>query len=250
MEKVNILGIPFNALTTAETLTLLESWLTTEQNHIIVTPNPEGVMQAKRNPNFFNALQNADLRLADGIGIVLAAKLKGKPIHERVRGVDTIYSLFDALNKKSRTFTAYFLGGKPGIAEIAKVNMETKFKNLKIVGCHHGFFKENSAEEESIIESINKLKPDILLICTGMPRAEIWAQKHRNINARLTLCLGGTIDIMSGTVKLAPPVLRKLGLEWMYRLYKQPSRFVRMLDIPRFVMAALMEDSNAKIKNN
>jgi len=241
MDEVHILKMPFAAITAETALAKMESWLDEDNNHIVVTPNPEGVMQARRNPKFQNALLKADLRLADGIGITLAAKYKRKPLPERVRGVDTTFALFERLNRQGRSFTVYFLGAKPGVAESAKKRMEKRYTSMKVVGYHHGFFKEDSPDEKKILTEINKLSPDILLVCTGMPRAEIWANKHRHINTRLTLCVGGTLDIMGGNIKLAPPLMRKIGLEWLYRLCKQPGRFLRMLDIPRFMLAVVFE---------
>ncbi|MCL2840013.1 MAG: WecB/TagA/CpsF family glycosyltransferase [Defluviitaleaceae bacterium] len=238
MQTTKILDIPFAVVTTDEALAILEGWLDTSRNHIIVTPNPEGVMQARRNTDFAIALKTADLSLADGTGIVLASYMLKPRLPERVRGVDTIFALFKRLTDKEKAFTAYFLGAAPGIAEAAKTNMEARFPYMKVVGYHHGFFTEG--DEPKIIAEINECAPDILLICTGMPRAEIWATKHRAINCRLTLSLGGTLDIMGGSVKLAPPIFRKLGLEWLYRLASQPSRFMRMLDIPRFVVAVII----------
>jgi len=237
MKKVDILGIPFDSLSFDEALDLLESYLDKLRNHIIVTPNPEGVMQAQRNPAFREALLGADLRLADGTGIVLASRYIGSALPARVRGVDTIFALLERLTKKARKHTAYFLGGAPGIAEKAKLQMEERFPTLSVVGHHHGFFTPE--EEVKILEELNRLKPDILLVCIGMPRAEIWVYANRDIPARLTLCLGGTLDIMAGNVKLAPAFIRKLGLEWLYRLLCSPSRIKRQLDIPRFVFAVL-----------
>ena len=216
---------------------MLEGWLDVGRNHVIVTPNPEGVMQARRNTDFAKALHSADLSLADGTGIVLASYLSSKKLPGRVRGVDTIFALLERLSEKGRKSTAYFLGAAPGVAEAAKTNMESRFPNLEVVGYHHGFF--DKSDEKNILAEIEKLSPDILLVCIGMPRAEIWATRNRDINARLTLCLGGTLDIMGGNAKLAPPLFRKLGLEWFYRLMCQPSRFKRMLDIPRFVLAVI-----------
>jgi len=218
-----------------ETLDRLEECFSEPKNHIIVTPNPEGVMQARRNPDLANAIKNADLSLADGTGIVLAAKFTGQKIPGRVRGVDTALALFERLTKKDRDFTVYFFGGKPGVAESAKTNMETCYPKMKVIGYHHGYFDDDAP----IINEINSLSPDILLVCTGMPRAELWATKHRDINARITMCIGGTMDIMAGEVPLAPPVMRKIGLEWLYRLITQPSRAKRQLDIPRFVFAVI-----------
>jgi len=232
-----------------EALIILESYLDEPRNHIIVTPNPEGVMQSKRNPAFRNALLNADLRLADGIGIVLASRYIRNPIPTRVRGYDTFIALLTRLTSKNRKHTAYFLGGAPGIAERAKQEMESRFPALSVIGHHHGFFTPE--EETVILEELNRLKPDIMIVCTGMPRADIWAAARRDIPARLTLCLGGAMDIMAGNVKLAPPLIRKLGLEWLYRLIRQnrvkgqPSRLKRQLDIPRFIFAVLRHGKKA-----
>jgi N-acetylglucosaminyldiphosphoundecaprenol N-acetyl-beta-D-mannosaminyltransferase len=235
--NTTILGIPFAKLTQKEALDKLEFFLNEpDKNHIVVTPNPEGVMQSRRNPEFAEALCNADLSLADGTGIVLASFFisKTEKLPERVRGVDTSFALFERLSNKKRDFTVYFLGAAQGVAQKAKENMENRFPYLKVVGLHHGFF--DAEKEIEIINEINRLAPDILFVCTGMPRAEIWAAKHKKINARITLCVGGTLDIMGGNAQLAPAFLRKIGLEWFYRLLRQPSRAARMLDIPRFMI--------------
>ena len=229
----NILGIEFNNIDIEKALDILTGFFYASRNHIIVTPNPEGVMHTKRNKDFAMALKNADLRLADGTGIVLASRLGKSPLKSRVRGYDTTIGLFERL--KGKNFTAYFLGGKPQIAERAARYCEKKYKGLTVVGCHHGYFEDDSY----IINEINRLSPDILLVCLGMPRAEIWAYKNKDINTRITLCVGGTIDVLAGNIALAPNWIRKIGFEWLYRLIKQPSRIKRMLDIPRFVFAVL-----------
>lgn len=234
MKQIKILGIPFNVVSFHKTQDILEQFLKAPRNHIIVTPNPEGVMQARRNPQFADAIKNADLSLADGTGVFLAAKFKRRPLPGRVRGVDTALALFERLSKKDR-FTVYFLGAKPGVAEAAKVKMEAQFPNMRVIGYHHGFFDDDT----EIINEINQLSPDILLVCIGMPRAELWAAKNRNINTRLTMCLGGTLDVLAGEIKLTPPFFRKIGLEWLYRLISNPSRIKRQLDIPRFVLAVI-----------
>jgi N-acetylglucosaminyldiphosphoundecaprenol N-acetyl-beta-D-mannosaminyltransferase len=239
--ETNILEIPFNALSFEQTITQLENWLAEPQNHVIVTPNPEAVMQARRNANFSKALKSADLRLADGVGILLASRFKREPLPSRVRGYDVTIHLFERLNATEKKFTAYFLGAAQGVAEAAKKAMEEKYPHLTVVGLTHGFFSDNSDEEALILSEINRLSPDILLVCLGMPRAEIWATTHRNINTRLTLCVGGTMDVMAGNVQLAPAFMRRIGLEWLYRLSRQPSRAKRMLDIPRFMFAVVLD---------
>jgi len=228
-----------------ETLDTLEGYLDldTPQNHIIVTPNPEGVMQARRNQDFKNAIKNADLSLADGTGIILAAKYTGQKIPGRVRGYDTVIAMFERFLQKGRNFTVYFLGGMPGVAEKAKANMEKRYPNMKVVGYHHGFF----TDDIEIINGINELSPDILLVCMGMPRSELWATKNRSINACITMCVGGSINIMAGELKLTPPILRKLGLEWLHRLVREPSRAKRQLDIPRFVFTIIRNRNRRQV---
>jgi len=234
MSTIDILGVPFHALTAHETLEKFESFLTTAQNHVIVTPNPEGVMQARRNPGFSCALQNADLSLADGIGIIIAAKIKRLKLPGRVRGVDITLALFERLSQKQGG-TVYLLGAAPGVAQRAAENIEKRYPGVKVIGYNHGFFND----DEPIIMEINRLSPGVLIVGMGMPRQELWAAKNRSINARITLCLGGTIDILAGEVKLAPAFMRKVGLEWLYRLVSQPSRAKRMLDLPRFILAVI-----------
>jgi len=243
--KVDILDIPFAKLSQGEALDILESWLDETKNHVIVTPNPEGVMQARRNPEFKSALQNAELSLADGTGILLASYFSPRKLPGRVRGVDTIFSLFERLSANGKKFTVYFLGAAQGVPEAAKINMESRFPNLSVVGFHHGFY--TSEDEPKIIAEIKELSPDILLVCTGMPKAEIWADKYKTeLNSRLTMCLGGSLDVMAGKAKLAPPFFRKIGMEWLYRLWKQPSRLKRQLDIPRFVIAVILNKIRPK----
>ena len=232
--RINILGVHFDRLTMEDTQQRLAQFLTTDRNHIVVTPNPEGVMQARRNPDFSAALNSADLSLADGTGIYLAAKYKRHPLPQRVRGVDTFFKLCERGN-----FSLYLLGAKPGVPEKAINNLAEKFPNINIVGHHHGYF--SMADEDAIVADINEKCPDVLLVCLGMPRQEIWAAKNRNINAKITMCLGGTIDILAGEVKLAPAFLRKIGLEWLYRLVTNPRRFWRMLDIPKFMFCVVFK---------
>jgi len=253
MNEVNILGIPFTSINVEDTLDLLESYLNQPKNHIIVTPNPEGVMQARRNQAFRDALLSADLRLADGIGIIMASRYVKNPLPTRVRGYDTFIALLKRLTSKNQKHTAYFLGGAPGVANAAKLKIESRFAALTVIGHHHGFFTPE--EEPTILEELSRLKPDIMLVCQGMPRSAIWAAANSNIPARLTMCLGGALDIMAGNVKLAPPLMRKLGLEWLYRLVcqnrvkGQPSRLRRQLDIPRFVLAVIGRGRRYNMQN-
>jgi N-acetylglucosaminyldiphosphoundecaprenol N-acetyl-beta-D-mannosaminyltransferase len=194
-------------------------------------------MRARKEADFAEAIGTADFRFADGVGIVLASRLTKVPIKSRVRGYDTAVKLFAELNKQNRNASVYFLGGAPGVAEAAAKNIVKQYPALRAAGWHDGFFSNGG--ESKVVNEIKRLKPDILIIGMGMPKQELFAYRHRTLPVKLTLCLGGSIDIMSGNVKLAPPVMRKLGLEWLHRLIKEPSRAGRMLALPKFALLVL-----------
>jgi N-acetylglucosaminyldiphosphoundecaprenol N-acetyl-beta-D-mannosaminyltransferase len=237
MEFSNVLGVSFNVISEAEAVSALVACLDKRKNHIIVTPNPEAVMRARKEADFAEAIGAADFRFADGVGIVLASRLTKAPIKSRVRGYDTAIKLFDTLNRQNRNASVYFLGGAPGVAEAAANKIIKQYPALRAAGWHDGFFADGG--ETKVVNEIKRLKPDILIIGMGMPKQELFAYRHCGLPVKLTLCLGGSIDIMSGNVKLAPPVMRRLGLEWLHRLIKEPSRAKRMLALPRFALLAL-----------
>ncbi|MCL1998249.1 MAG: WecB/TagA/CpsF family glycosyltransferase [Turicibacter sp.] len=232
MVKVDILGVPFDNLTADAVLQKLLGFLETAENHMVVTPNPEAVMLARRDGEFLALLRAADLVLPDGIGIILAARLLRLPLFERVTGCD----ITQALLKSAVGRSCYLLGAAPNIAEKAAENLRQE--GVTVVGFHDGYF--TAASEKEIISEIQALHPDILILGMGMPRQEQWAMRHlADLPCKVTLCVGGTIDILAGNVRRAPVFMRKIGLEWLYRLISQPSRFWRMLDLPRFLWVVL-----------
>ena len=234
--KTSILGVSIDVVTRKEALARLLGFLDGERNRTLFTPNPEFVLEAQKDWDFKDILNGGDLVIPDGIGIVLASKLNEVKIKERVAGCDLILSLFDAVRKDKRR--VYLLGGKPGVAEQAKTNMEARYPGLKIVGTHDGYF--DAKEERAIIKEIRELQPDILLVGIGFPRQEKWIFKYKNkVPAKLTAGIGGSIDIMAGTVKRAPVVMRKIGLEWLWRLLLQPSRITRIYKLPLFIIKAI-----------
>ena len=229
-----ILEVPFHGISRKDALNTLLGFLNEPRNHLVVTPNPEAVMLAQRNRDFMRILQNADLVLPDGIGIVLAAKWRNKPITNRVTGCDITMDLLRAAEGS----TCYILGAAPDVAETAR--QELMKQNINVAGAHHGYFSQ--MDEEKILTEIKTYKPDILLVGMGMPQQEVWAAAHlHTLPCRITLCIGGTIDIMAGKVRRAPNIVRLLGFEWLYRLICEPSRAKRMLDLPRFAWAVINE---------
>lgn len=234
--KVNILNIPFDNISNKEALDKLLEFLNEEKNHLLVTPNPEIVMEAQNNKLLFNIIKEADLVIPDGIGVVLASRLLNDKIRERVAGCDLIFELFNYINDTKET--VYLLGGKPGVAKKAKSLMEKKYKNINIVGFHHGYF--NNTEELLIINEIKNLKPSILLVGLGCPRQEEWIYKNKDIlPVKISAGIGGSIDVMSGNTKRAPIIFRKLNLEWLHRIMLEPSRIARVKKIPLFFLMVL-----------
>ncbi|WP_425448321.1 WecB/TagA/CpsF family glycosyltransferase [Dethiothermospora halolimnae] len=231
--KTNILEVPFDNLTKEEALTKLLEFLDSNKNNLLVTPNPEIVMEANGDKELLKILSEADLVVPDGIGIILAGKIMKNKIKERVAGCDLIFSLFDKMKDTDKT--VYLLGAEPGVAEIAKSNMEEKYKNLKIVGVHNGYFDEK--EEELIIKEIQDLKPDILLVGLGCPKQEKWIYKNKDrLPVKISAGIGGGIDTMAGKVKRAPKIFQKIGLEWLHRLILEPRRIFRVKKIPLFLI--------------
>jgi len=239
--RIDILGVGIDTLDRDETLKTVISYIKSDERKckLIATPNPEVVMRARNDKEFAQVLDNADLVIPDGVGLVLASKFGSKKLKETVTGCDLCFKIFEHL-KDMDGAKAYLLGAGPGVAELAKVNMEIMFPGLNICGVRDGFFKAD--EEEFIVAEINSLRPDVILVGLGSPRQEKWIYKHKaHLDVNLAIGCGGTIDVMAGKVKRAPMAFRKLGCEWLYRLISQPSRFFRMLVLPKFVLIVIFE---------
>ncbi len=232
--QTNILDINFDVIKIDDAAQKILDCIENNQKCFVTTPNPEIVMLAQKDTLLKKILNESDLTIPDGIGIVLASKLNKIKISERVAGYDLVQKIFQLAKNK----TVYFLGSSDEVIKLAKKNMAEKFPNIKIVGAHNGFF-ENSDE---IVTQINLLALDILLVGMGAPKQEKWIYKYKNdLNAKIFIGVGGSFDVMSGKVKRAPVSFQKLGLEWFYRLLSQPKRFWRMRTLPQFLFKVLLK---------
>ena len=235
-ESINILGVNINKLDMDTALETAIKFLETDGFHCIYTPNSEIVMSSYKNPEFREIINKADLRTADGIGLVHAAKIQGTPLKERVAGFDLVMKLLSALPTLGKS--AYFFGSAPGVADEAKKKLEEMFPGINICGTANGFFDEK--REKEIIAEINEKKPDLLLVCLGSPKQENWINSHREeLSCHLAMGVGGTLDVIAGKVQRAPKIFIKLGLEWFYRLLKQPTRIGRMMALPKFLFTVI-----------
>ncbi|MCI8342063.1 MAG: WecB/TagA/CpsF family glycosyltransferase [Firmicutes bacterium] len=231
-----ILGVEFDVLTMEEAIKKVMGFFGGKGSRFICTPNPEIVMEAQKDPQLMSILKAADMVVADGIGIVWASKYSRKKISERVTGYDLAFNLLKEMANKGKT--AYFFGGEPSVAAAAAKRMTKEFPGLKIVGTHNGYF--SSKEEKEIISEIKRLSPDMLFVGLGAPKQEKWIYENlRFTKAKVAIGIGGSFDVMAGKMKRAPKIYQKLGIEWLYRFIKQPSRWKRMMNLPLFVLKVL-----------
>ena len=232
----HVLGVPFDAVTMEEAVAKAKKLLATDGQHIICTPNPEIVMEAQNDGVLMDILHEAALVVPDGIGVVWASKYSEIRLTERVAGYDLTQNLMAELAGTDHTF--YFFGGAPGVANTAARKMMKKYPGLKVVGVHNGYFDEK--EEKRIIQDIKAKSPSILLVGLGAPKQEKWIYDNlRLIDAKAAIGVGGSFDVMAGNVKRAPILFQKLGLEWFHRLITQPTRWKRMMRLPKFALTVL-----------
>lgn len=202
--------------------------------HLIVTCDAYSCVVAWKDEKFASILRSAHIVTPDGMGVVLGAKILGIPLKGRVAGIDIVNALFPIAERKGWKF--FFLGGKEGVAEEAKEKVNGLYPKLQIVGYHHGYFKD----EEKIVKMIKDSGADILLVGMGIPLQEkfIWRNKDK-LGVKVAIGVGGTLDVLSGRVKRAPRLLRRLGLEWLYRLICQPSKIEKVARLPYFYLLIL-----------
>jgi len=236
--KVNVLGIPVDSITMESAVAKIEAFIQEASPHLIATANAEMVMLAQQDDELSNILQHASLVVPDGAGVVWAARYQGNEVRERVAGFDLTQRLLAEAAIKG--YRVYFFGAGPGIAEQAKQTAEARYPGIHIVKTRDGYFTE--ADEAEIIEDIVSMQPHILLAALGVPKQEKWLMRNLNkLQVPVAIGVGGTLDVMAGTVKRAPLWMQQANLEWLYRLLKQPQRAIRMLALPRFVLKVIMD---------
>lgn len=235
-EKVDIHGVMIDNVTMSEALDRVLSMLKGQTPQKIFTPNSEIIMQATREPELKHILNSAELVVPDGAGVILASRIMKNELKEKVSGIDLVKKIL--LNTEKRSTSFFIFGGKPGVAEKASVKILSDYPKAKILGYRNGYFDEN--EVPGIIKQINESKAEILLVGLGAPKQEKWIHQYAGeLNCKVLMGIGGSIDVFAGTVKLAPEFMRKAGLEWLYRLIREPKRAKRMLDLPRFILLTL-----------
>lgn len=240
---VNILGVRVDNVNESAALERAAAFLRAGGAHHIVTVNPEFVMEARRNPDFAAVLAAADLATPDGFGLLLAARYIGTPLQGRATGVELTLGLAQLAARHG--YKIFLLGAAPGIAEAAAAVLQARFTGLQITGAFAG--SPDPRHEPFLRQLIGAARPDILFVAYGHPRQDLWIARNQPfLQIPLAIGVGGTFDYLAEHVPRAPEWLRRIGLEWAYRLVQQPSRLPRIIDaVPRFAWAVLRTGRNA-----
>lgn len=234
-ETVQVLGVPVDSITEGEVLSFVADRVASRVPAQVVTINAEYVMRAQEDPEFLRVLREADLHTPDGAGVVIAARRRGLNIRKRVGGSDLIWSI--AAQSASMGHRLFLLGGAPGVARGASEVLQDRFPDLILAGTHSGG-PERSRDAEQI-GLIRDAKPDVLLVAFGAPAQDLWiARLKSSLGVPLLMGVGGSFDYVAGSAKRAPLWMRRTGLEWLFRLIRQPWRWRRMGVLPRFAILA------------
>ncbi len=233
-ERLQILGVGIDALDSGAALEKIADFIAAGGPHQVVTANAEILYQAGKDARMRRIINGAQLVTADGSGVVWASRQLGAPLPERVTGIDLVHSI--CARAASEGWKIYILGSAPGVSATAAVRIRERYPGCNIVGTHHGYF--SAEEEKQILAELAHLRPDVLFVALGAPKQEYWIAEHLpELRIPVAIGIGGCMDVLSGNVKRAPQWMQKVGLEWLYRLIKQPSRIKRVLVLPRFVLA-------------
>lgn len=240
--RYRVLEIPFNPITREDARDRCLSAVSSERFHLLITLGTEMVMNAQVNETFRCIVEEADLVVPDGIGVVLASRLAGLEAPERVTGVELLHDLIESSEEQTRFF---FYGSGPGIAEKAVANLQEKVKSFQCAGILDGYVQD----PEEVLQAIESARPHVLFVALGSPRQEAFLFDNRErleaAGVRLGVGVGGSFDVYAGTVDRAPVWVQKVHMEWAYRLLKQPSRWRRMLALPRFALRVLLSPKRA-----
>ena len=234
--RIDVLGVGFDNLTMAEAVEAGMELLAEPGAQYVVTPNPEIVEVCREDPEAKRAVNGADLVLPDGIGIIKGAAMLGTPLREKTPGIEFASHLMDRLAEEGKSL--YLLGAKPGVAELAAEKLKASHPGLRIAGTHDGYFQEDAP----VVDAIRASGADVVFVCLGAPKQELWMERNGAATGARLLCgLGGSLDVFAGVVERAPKFWSDHGLEWFYRLCKEPRRIGRMMKLPLFLVHVRQE---------
>lgn len=234
--RIDVLGVGFDNMTMEEAVAEGVRLLHSEGAHYVVTPNPEIVEVCRESEAAKAAVNGADLVLPDGIGVIKGAAMLGTPLKEKTPGIEFAARIVGKLAEEG--LSLYLLGAKPGVAEQAAERLQKENPGLKIAGTHDGYFTADAP----VVQAIAGSHADCVFVCLGAPKQELWMRKNGAATGAHLLCgLGGSMDVFAGNVERAPEFWSKHGLEWFYRLCRDPKRIGRMMKLPLFLVHVRQE---------
>ena len=214
----------------------------------VVTLGTEMVVAAQKDERFRSVVNGCALSLCDTVGLLTIARRRGATLRERVTGVDLMERLCaqaSLAEGDGERIPVYFLGGAEGIAEDAAAVLEARFPGLAIAGARNGYFTDEQTPE--VVAAIRRSGAKLLFAGLGSPRQELWLAQHlHETGCGAGIGVGGSLDVLGGRVERAPHVVRRLGLEWLYRLVKEPHRWRRQLALPHFVWLVALEGAGLR----
>lgn len=224
----DVMGLPLFSRRRAECMRLLSRMTESEGRSplLVFTPGIEMLLASRKNPDLHRLLSSADLLLPDGIGARILSLFRVK---ERIPGIEMGEFLLSLA--AARSLRVFLLGGRRGVAVRAAKRLTERYKGLLVVGTHHGYFTADSEEEHRVSELIHSTAPDILIVCMGFPRQEDFLVRHKASlpSVRIGIALGGSLDVWSGDLRRAPQLFRTCGLEWLWRIAREPKRIPRLI---------------------
>jgi N-acetylglucosaminyldiphosphoundecaprenol N-acetyl-beta-D-mannosaminyltransferase len=238
VDSIKILGVRVDDATYRDLMKQVDAFVDSGRPHQVVTLNAEMLVAAHDDPAFTRALNAGDLNVADSAGVLLAARLLGHPLRERVTGSDGIHRL--AAHCARQGYRPFLLGAAPGVAEVVAGRLAAANPGLDVAGTYAG--SPDPEHEDDIIERVRSTAPDLLLVAYGVPAEEKWiARNRRRLGVPVMIGVGGAFDFAAGVTTRAPAWMRRIGLEWLYRLLQEPWRWRRQLALPRFVALVVLQ---------
>ena len=231
--KTDVLGVLFDKVCMDEAVSRALALMKERRGAYVCTPNPEIVWACHRQAAVMEAVRGADLVLADGVGILMGARILGRPLPERVTGYDFCCALLAAMEG-----SVFLLGGRPGVAARAAEKIEMEYPALRVCGWNDGFY----SDEDALLRRIRAAAPDFLIVCLGMPKQELFMQRYAGLpEIGLMAGLGGTLDVLVGDIPRAPEFFIRHKIEWLYRLWREPKRIKRQIRLPLYLLAVVRQ---------
>jgi N-acetylglucosaminyldiphosphoundecaprenol N-acetyl-beta-D-mannosaminyltransferase len=241
---VSIYGIRVCKLNKQQTIEWLVQAIENRQTTQVITANPIMLMTALEQPKYMAMMQRAELIVPDGAGLVWAASYIGKPVAEKVAGIDLMHELLALGEVKG--WRIYLLGASPEIIQVTAGKLIERYPRLQLVGVRDGYFEVN--EDEAIVRHIRETAPDILLVGRSADKQEPWIDQYKEqLGVPVIMGIGGSFDVLSGKLKRAPKLFIRFRLEWFYRLLQEPWRYRRMLLLPKFVVKVIRDKEKLRL---